>query len=151
MAERIAKFLVDSGLVEWNPTNASELTGLFSYADDLINTITGKGAIEPDLATIHDHYAMAEFLRSEDHWGTAKWFLEKKIIAPPEIVLGEWDEASEMFLQAQGHIQNADPTSECLVAENLFEIGGEPKIPSRVANCIQGSEFTCHLLAWGRY
>jgi hypothetical protein len=49
MAERIAKFLVDSGLVEWNPTNASELTGLFSYADDLINTITGKGPIEPDL------------------------------------------------------------------------------------------------------
>jgi hypothetical protein len=102
MAERISHFLRDSGLIKWEPTNSSELTSLFSYSNDLINTIKGMGH---NLTPIHDYYAFAELLRDDGSWETAKWELEARIISSLEIVLEKWDEIHEMFTEASECIE----------------------------------------------
>ena len=97
MAERTAKVLLDTGLVQSAQTCvelSEQIPAVLSRAMELINAVAEKGA---DTQLAMKHYDLAEYLHENRFCYTANWSLRERIIVPLESVLAGWDEITGIF------------------------------------------------------
>jgi len=133
MAERTAKVLLDTGLVQSAQTCvelSEQIPAVLSRAMELINAVAEKGA---DTQLAMKHYDLAEYLHENRFCYTANWSLRERIIVPLESVLAGWDEITGIFDAANTSI-------------TMIEEGGM----SREA-ILMKADYSRAQKAWGEY
>jgi hypothetical protein len=113
MAERTARVLLDSGLVESAQTCedlSPHISTVFSQAQGIIDAAEAIGAYTQPF---RDGYDLAEYIRDMDFCYTANWSLNRRVIDPLESFMTVWggvgnleEYFSEMFETVNASIQD---------------------------------------------
>ena len=113
MAERTARVLLDSGLVESAQTCGDlspQIPTVFSRAQGIIDAAEAVGAYTQ---TFRDGYGIAEHVRDMGFCYTANWSLHRRVIDPLESFMAVWggvgnlkEYFSELFETANASIQD---------------------------------------------
>jgi hypothetical protein len=109
-AERTARVMVDAGLGEMVQSVEEleqDVVDLFANATVIIQDLEQRGLSTEKIDEAVDR---AEYLNDTGYYYTAKWELVNKVIPPLESVINNWDDISDMFQEAQTHIDTATQT-----------------------------------------
>jgi hypothetical protein len=85
LAERVAQYLLEAGAIDYAVTcteTEEQIEELFDQVDEMMGEGISTGIPERCMTKINEGYAMAEYLRDNDHCYTAVWELREKLIRP---------------------------------------------------------------------